>query len=222
MDPVTTSIFTVLTVILFAYGVKKEIERSRRLKRSVEYFEKVDVNSQMSKIATKELEVSEHEGLILFKMSCRMMTVVSNKHVAFTIRANVGKEILGFRFYILHGDFTINVVDTGKKEKVYGVNMFSNQNESDSFLKMLLDVWLIEKRGKPRMKQDIAGYAYLNEGDINRLKSERIEFVWNMGVKSKSQLEPRLGIAIDWQKGVFEIYELDIVLRELLINRMMV
>lgn len=221
MDPIITSVFIVLAIMLLVVGIRKEMEQSKSLKRNVEHFEKTDINSILSKIPIKELKLSEFQGLILFEMSCRMMTIVNNKHIAFTIRAHIDNEVVGFRFCIIKDEVTIDVLDTGEKEKVYAVNMFSNVKESDSFLDLLLNVWLIEKIGKSRMKRDIAGYAYLNESDFNRLESERVEFVWNLGVKTNTQIEPRLGIAIDWQKGVFEIYELDIILRELLINRIM-
>lgn len=221
MDPIITSVFIALAIMLLAVGIKKEIEQSKRLKRRVARYESSDLNSVLSTIPTKELVVSEFDGLMLFSMSCRMMTKVNHKHIAFTIRAKVGDEVVGFRFYIIKDEFTINVLDTGEEEKVYGVNMFSNVTESDSFLDLLLNTWLIEKIGKPRMKSEIAGYAYLDEHDFNRFENECVDFIWNMGVTDVRQLEPRLGIRIDWQKGLFEIYEVDVILRELLINRIM-
>lgn len=222
MDLYNLSLFAIFIfgIIKAISHIKSDSENNKAINVLLEQRENEKINQLISPHETKEVNFYNKNGRTTIELTPRMYSEIDNIEQTFTFRGKIQNAQLSLTLTIFNEKYPIKIVDEDKFVNATLINLSGTGRESDNLLQILINLWAIEKTGKPRMKSNIICYSPdLKLEDVSLDNPFRFSCLF--GVTEKRQIEPMLIFEIDWKKGIFLISEYDQLHREIIINRIM-
>lgn len=204
-------------IIYFA----KNGDRHRYIKTYVKEVESDESKTQLSKHPTANFSFEkDHADLACINLTPRILVEVPDSNYSYTLRAIKDQAPIGFSVSI--GKQKVELITSlGKTIRAQPVEINSNNKESDLMLQTLLELWGIEKKGRPRMKQTILLFAEKFEMGYDSYK-RHIKF---LAYYYNAELETTISFFlfdIDWHNGIAKIKEISSENRARIIDSFMV
>lgn len=196
-----------LIISAFIYAKSRRGVNSA-LQEIVEAKEAEKVVQELSKFATKELEIHENsDGLTTLVFTLRNHSLLEDRVHSFAAKATWGKQVLAL-------NIVMDMMPVEKEgARFHSFTLSRAGKQSDAFVNFLAELWKLEFPKKLTHKREVFGRAldFTNEYEFTRNTVADFQFDFT---KQQAGGDATIRIQIDWNQGELKLAEVDTAYRK--------